>query len=574
MIVGRFFWMSWVRGCLVIAGLFGFPFFLCAQVLNSGTPYYEEQLRRLDLAGQLAKDLSFLIRPLDFRKIELMEKDSLSGEFSFFSRLEAKNQFQVLPVQLSYRFNPDNKNVFGDRLMVPAAGHQVYLSTGFYAKIGLLNIQFQPEFVAAENKSYEGFSDQFSPAVTYARFIYWNYGDYPERFGEGAYTKFWWGQSKIGLSGKYVEFYAGTQNIAWGPGQFNGLIFSNNAPGFPHLSLNTVNPVKTFVGSFEAQVIAGKLMNSFEDPSQNQRLNDAYFIPFESDWRYVNGFTLTFQPKWINGFYLGLNRTFQVNNNLMGDSFRDYFPIFEIFQKENFFENGNSLLYDQRGTDQQVSVFSRIVSRKAKAEIYFEFGRRDHSFNWREFILNPEHARAYLLGFQKLIRLDSKSKYLQFRGEIVHQQESVNRYIRYLGFGGNLTWHTHGTARGFTNFGQALGVGVGVGSNNQILEISIVDTNSKAGVLFSRLENNQDFFYRAFGQLDNKRPWVDFGLGFIYDRKWPAFTLSSRVDLISSQNSQWESYTKPEPALKTSSVSFTGMAQLNLIYHLSNKSKN
>jgi hypothetical protein len=540
-----------------------------AQVLSSGTPFYEEQLRRLDLTGSLDKELSFLIRPIDFRKIAVSQKDSLRGEFYFRSSTEKKKQFTVLPVQFSYRYNPDNLNAYGDRLMVPTAGHQTYVTAGFYSRFGIVNLQFQPEFVFAENRVYDGFPEYFNPSVTYTRFIYWNYGDYPERFGEKSYKKFWWGQSKIALTGKHVELYAGTQNIAWGPGQFNSLIFSNNAPGFPHLSINTVNPLKTFLGSFEAQIIAGRLMNSFEPPSQHPDQNQQYFIPFESDWRYLNGFTLSYQPKWLEGFYFGLNRTFQVNNNLMGDTFMDYFPIFEIFQKEDFFKDGNSSEYDAKGTDQQVSIFSRIVSRKAKAELYFEFGRRDHAYNWRDFILSPDHARAYLLGFQKLISLDSRYRFLQFRGEIVHQQESVNRYMRYLGTGGNLTWHTHGTARGFTNFGQALGVGTGVGSNSQILEVSIVDDKSKTGLLLSRLENNQDFFYRAFGQIENGRPWIDFGLGLIYDRKWSALTLSSKLDLVMSNNFQWESYLKPNSNMKTSSHSFRGMLQVNLIYTIS-----
>jgi len=542
---------------------------LSAQILNSGTPFYEEQLRRMDISGQLDTGLSFLMRPIDFRKIVFSEKDSMRSQFYFRPKIEREKQFTIVPAQISYRLNPDNVNVFGDRLMAPVAGHQAYVSAGFYARVGILNLQFQPEFVFAENRPYEGFPQEFSPSVTYTRFIYWNYGDFPERFGDQVYKKFWWGQSKIALTGKHIELYGGTQNISWGPGQFNSLIFSNNAPGFPHLSFNTVNPIKTIIGSFEGQILIGRLENSFEEPSQNPQQNERYFLPFESDWRYLNGFTFSYQPKWLRGFYMGLNRTFQVNNNLMGDSFKDYFPIFEIFQKEEFFQNGNSVIYDAKGTDQQVSIFSRIVSRKAKAEIYFEYGRRDHSYNWREFVLNPEHARAYLIGFQKLVSLGSKGRFLQFRGEIVHQQESINRIIRYLGTGGNLTWHTHGIARGFTNFGQALGVGTGVGSNSQILEVSRVSDDSKVGVTLSRLENNQDFFYRAFGLIENPKPWIDFGLGLIYDKRWSAFTLSTKLDLVSSSNFQWKSYLTPDSSFKRSSYTFHGMLQLNLIYSIS-----
>src|SRR5690606_28169693 len=94
-------------------------------------------------------------------------------------------------------------------------------------------------------------------------------------------------------------------------------------------------------------------------------------------------------------------------------------------------ENDNSVDYDGRAQDQQVSISIRYFNPKAHAELYLEYGRRDHSYDWRDFILNPEHARAYLFGFSKLIKSDQKNTYYQIRGEIVHQQEAVNRYIRY-----------------------------------------------------------------------------------------------------------------------------------------------
>lgn len=555
------------RGRVLAIVIFGFifPTILPAQILNSGTPYYEELVRRLDLTGKLEHDLSFLVRPIDFRKIVFTEYDSLLKE-GYLSKLQERKHFKLIPAQISYRYNPSNVNYFGDRLMVPTAGHQGYFSTGFFAKFGILNLQFQPEFVVSENRAFEGFPQSFSPEVTFTRFIYWNNGDYPERFGDDVYSKFWWGQSKISLTGKFVELYAGTQNIAWGPGQFNSLIFSANAPGFPHISLNTVNPLKTFLGSFEGQIIMGRLENSFLEPSQISQQNEEYFIPFESDWRYLNAFTFSYNPKWLNGFYLGINRTFQVNNTLMGDTFGDYFPIFEVFLKEEFFENGNTVIYDDKGTDQQISIFSRIVSRKALAEIYFEFGRRDHAYNWREFIINPEHARAYLVGFQKLIKLNSPSQFLQIRGEMVKQQESVNRYIRYIGLGGNLTWQTHGKARGFTNFGQALGVGTGVGSNSQIIEFSIVNNKNKTGILFSRLENHQDFFYRAFGQNQEKRPWVDYSMAFIWDHQWEKLVITSTTQIVKGVNYQWQSSANSTLDFPSGYNKLSFSSSINLIY--------
>ena len=538
-----------------------------AQVLNAGQPFYEELIRRMDIAGELESDLSFLLRPIDLRKINSDRIDSILGGKTIYRKLKNKNGFSLVPFQTSFRYNPSNLGTYGDRIMVPTAGFQTSLSAGFFVKIGILNVQFQPEAVFAQNSPFEGFPDGFDALTTTKRFIYWNFGDYPERFGEGGYRKFWWGQSKISLTGNHIEIYAGTQNIHWGPGQFNSLIIGNNAPGFAHLSINTVKPLKTFLGFFETQIIIGRLENSFFAPTQNKGLNDQFYIPVESDWRYLNGFSLVYNPKWTPGFYLGVNRTFQVNNNLMGNTLADYFPIFQFFQKQKIFENGNSITYDNLGNDQQVSIFTRLVARKAKAEFYFEYGRRDHSFNWREFILNPEHARAYLIGFQKLVSLEAPFTYIQVRAEMVQQQESVNRYIRYPGLGGNLTWHTHGIARGFSNEGQALGVGIGTGSNSQLMEVAYVNATSKLGVLFSRVENNQDFYEKAFGQKEQKNPWIDFGLSLLADKSWDKFTLLSKLSLVSSDNKQWKSFLKPDKSFTNPKSSFNTMIQVDLLIH-------
>ncbi|WP_233755134.1 capsule assembly Wzi family protein [Algoriphagus sp. AGSA1] len=457
---------------------------------------------------------------------------------------------------------------WGDGPMIPNVGFQNYITTGFFAQLKFLKIQFQPEFVFAQNSPYQGFPDTYSQTITRDRFFYWNNGDYPERFGKESYKKFWWGQSKVSLNLGPVELAASSQNIWWGPGQFNALTISNNAQGFPHLSLNTSRPLKTFLGNFEAQIIMGRLESSGLEPSQFDSLNSKYFEKLSNDWRYLNGFSFSYQPKWIPGLFMGMTRTFQQYSEDKGDSFSDYFPVFEFLTKQKLYDEGNVLEYDQKGQDQQISIFGRYLFSKAHAEFYFEFGRRDHSYNWREFILNPEHARAYILGFQKLFPIQKSETYLQIRGEITQQQESVNRYIRYVGLDGNQTWHTHGRARGFANYGQALGVGSGVGSNVQTLEISQISGFNKRGILLERLANNQDFYYRAFGQNPLVKPWVDLSLGFLWDQQWNNLILSGKVQFIKSYNYQWIQQTSGPADLHKGYNPFAFYGTLNLIYRI------
>ena len=547
-----------------------------SQTIPAGSPVLEEALRRKQLLGELDSSISFNLRPL--RLNFLTEEAAYEEEYDFFKeghqlgviqRKLPKVGFAVLPLQNTIQFNSGRPYGWGNGMMIPNVGGQNHTTAGISLKYHFLNIQFQPELLWAQNRSWDGFPSDFSNAITRYRFSSWNYGDHPERFGRGAYSKIGWGQSKISLSAGAFEIGASTENIWWGPGQFNALIFSNNARGFKHLTLNTTRPAKTFLGSFEGQLLIGRLEPSGFEPSQHAQLNETYFRDLSTDWRYLNGFTVSYQPKWIPGLTMGLNRTFQQYNDSRGNTFGDWFPVFEVFTKESLFEDGHTVDYDSRGQDQQVAMFGRYVLPQAKAEFYFEYGRRDHALNWREFTLNPDHARAYILGFGKLFALPATEKLIQVRAEMTQQQESVNRYVRYLGTTGGASWHTHSRVRGFTHYGESLGVGIGTGGSNvQTVEVALIDQLNKFGIRLERLANHQDFYYKAFGQQQERQPWVDLSLGFLVDYQVERLVISTKLQLINSRNYQWQLDPKSTSSFPIGEKKLSILAQAHFIYLL------
>lgn len=480
--------------------------------------------------------------------------------------------YKVLPVYFTTKIDEKRPYVGGEYGVIPARGMQGFLSTGIQARFSILHIQFQPEIVVAQNLPFQGFPDTYRSTTNASRFLYWNFGDMPERFGNGMHRKAYLGQSSISLRYGAFELGAGTKNFWWGPGQWNSLIFSNNAPGFPHISLNSIKPAKTFLGSFEGQVIIGRLESSNQAPTQIESLNDRFFRPLNPDWRYLNGMLVSYSPKWIPALSLGYARTFQYYNADRPKDFFGWLPIFEPMAKENFFVAGNSVEYDGRRQSQQIVVFGRFQFVKSKAEIYFQFGRRDHALNWREFLLNPEHARAFQLGFLKLHALPKTTKYLQVRGEITHQQESVNRILRY-GKQGGISWHTHSQLRGFTNYGQPMGVGIGTGSNVQTLEVAVVEDWNKVGLLLERLENNQDFYYRAFGQQQERNPWVDWSAALLWNTSYKDLFLSARLQGTYARNYQWGLSETSTPEFPVSKDLFSVHSQFNVIYFIKSKNK-
>uniref|UniRef100_UPI004047764D capsule assembly Wzi family protein n=1 Tax=Algoriphagus sp. TaxID=1872435 RepID=UPI004047764D len=462
----------------------------------------------------------------------ILEKDSTR----FFSP-----EVKLLPLSLGSQLGSGNPYPEGGRFL-QAKGYQQLFSLGIYGSFGPLSIQFQPEFLYALNRNY-------NPGISKENKI-----EFVEIFGEGAYSKLISGQSSIRLNYGSFSLGASTENIWWGPGQYNSLLFSNNAFGFKHLTLNTQKPAKTFLGSFEGQLILGKLEN---------------FAPFirdgKEDWRYVNGITFSYQPKWIPGLFLGASRVFQQYSSYNDQSFAYYFPLFEPFQKIKLIDPNspdfNSTDYDNRLQSQQLTGFARLVIPKAKAEVYFEYGRRDHAVDWREFIMNPEHARAYLFGFKKLIALSNES-FFEVNGEVLQQQESINILIR----DGGASWAAHNILQGFTHQGQLLGPGVGPSSNVQTLETSWVKGVKKLGIRWERLNRHQDVYIRRFNNPSENGRWVDYSARILANWQFDNLLVSTTTNFVFTLNNQWNVSETSTSTFPKGKNSFMVVGQVNLIY--------
>src|SRR5690606_35894622 len=134
---------------------------------------------------------------------------------------------------------------------------------------------------------------------------------------------------------------------------------------------------------------------------------------------------------------------------------------------------------------------------------------------------------------------------------------------------GGASWHTHSRARGFTHYGESLGVGIGSGGSNvQTLEVSLIDKLNKYGIRIERLVNHQDFYYRAFGQQKERRPWVDLSLGFLVDYQWKRVMVSSKLQLINGQNYQWQLAPNSTASFPLKKNKFSVLAQTHIIFLL------
>jgi hypothetical protein len=512
------FWQSMVR----------------AQTLEVGTPVLEEVRRTNQLRGIKSSEISFTIRPIN----NLNGNDSLKSiidssilSTSTFVLFTKKATFKLLPVSVNQQYNTHHPFGWNDGAMIQAKGYQTKISAGFFSKFGHFSIQVKPEFVYAQNKEFSTFPKQHNDTAWKSYYSVLNSIDNPEKFGSGWYVKLFPGQSSARLTFGKLSFGLSTENIWWGPGIRNSIIMSNNAPGFPHATFNSATPVATPVGFFEWQIIAGKLYNSNIIPSDTNRTfnNQKLFNSKDKSSRYLNGMVVTWQPKWTPGFYVGFTRMFhRYQTDLKKIS--DYLPIMESFFKYNTPDEE-----DELRKDQMLSLFFRWILKKEQAEIYAEFGRNDHAQNVNDFLLEPEHSRAYLIGMKKIFET-FKRKHLELSFEITQLQLPQTKIVR-----AQNSWYSHHQIlQGYTNFGQVLGAGIGPGGNSQTLGLRWLKGIESFGLSFDRVVHNNDFYFDAFGaRSDFGSHWIDLAL--TANKNWvrKPFVYQANLSLVRSLNYQW-----------------------------------
>lgn len=510
-----------------------------AQSLPTGMHVLEDVYRREQLLGNVDSTVSFTVRPLftgldkGYRGLAADTPDR-RGFTKWASALAPtdRSYLQLLPATLLQQYNSRIPYGWNDGSMIPAAGYQTQLSLGVYGRYGPLSIQLKPELVSAQNKPFEGLPTDYHNIV-WAKYYdnYFNVSDIPERFGDEAYSRLFWGQSSIRLNFDPVSIGISTENLYWGPGVRSSLLMSNNAPGFKHITLNTTRPVSTPIGSFEAQMVAGQLENSGFQPPEINRLFEGrtLYVPKREERRYLSGFVLTYSPKGVPGLFIGASRTSQVYEKEAGSKPGDFIPLLQPFERKE----------DSGAREYMSSLFFRWVWKEANAEIYGEYGHNSPR-GFKEFLVEPDHTAAYLIGLRKLVPINKrKGEYLQAGIELTELQQTILPAL-----GG---WYTNSKIRqGYTNQGQVMGAGIGPGSNLQSLNIGWVKGIKRAGFQVERYLHNNDLYYQIFipsGEF--AKHWVDMSYSLYADWDYKNLLVSVNGSMIRTLNYNYVLYYPP-----------------------------
>ena len=511
---------------------------LNAQSISSNLTQIQDFYRREQLRGNLEEFWSFNYKPIPL-KLEVENNSALINLIND-STIDSGIILNILPIENSIIINTGIPYRGGEGALIPSKGIQNLVSGGVYFKYGKVSVQINPQKQYAQNLHFKEYPD--NPITQYFSILRRDLRgtEKPVRFTEQPILRILPGNSNLLFH--FGSFATGisTENIWWGPGQFNGLHISDNANGFFHGTFRTTKPAKTFLGNFEGQYFMGRL-DGYGGPyfSDSTALN---LLPIkeEESYRYFTGLSLSYNPKWIKGLFFGFSRTFQVYREDMDRNLRAWFPLFDPLPKQGTGVIENILLRE----DQHFSVFTRYLIPKAKTEFYFEYIRNDHSLNWRDLILNPEHSRAFLVGLSKAVE-QSNGSFWYIRSEYAHTQAPINNIVRPGGDGVGVYYNGQ-VDQGLTHRGEVLGSSIGQSGNQLTLEIRKTHGFNSLGFTLERIEREKNFYTNLIYRGQNAEPWVDLSMGVFGERVFNKLIISADFRMISTKNHLWI----PEPDAK------------------------
>lgn len=470
----------------------------------------DEQIRNLQLLNKIPSDQSLTIRPYHtdtkFNYAKILSLIDSNIQYNGLLYQSRGNSISLLPINLSQKLNTDHPYGWNDGAMSYSKGYQMQVGAGIFASFGNLKVQLRPEFVKTASGQYE--TNESWGLVT------------------NGLSKILPGQSSVRYDLGKVSLSASTQNLWWGPGIYNSMLMSNNAPGFFHYSFATNRPLKTFLGNFQFQIISATLK---QDSSQGFEHRNLKKLNLQNRDRAYNALSFTFQPVIMKNITFGLTRAFQnlAENNIAG-FVPKYLPVLGSFF--------GSAYNDTINRDQILSFNTRWVFPKNHAEVYLEFGYNDAKDNFRDLMLDMSHSSGYLFGFKKLSYLN-KLDYLDFGAEVIRMAQTPSYLMRNAG-----NFYEHGRmTEGYTHKNQILGAGSGFGNNMQTVNLSFNRGWNKYGLVFNHIVQNPTQI--VTGSIENlglrTTKWEDFSYGIQSRYRYRNILFSANLEYVNSKNYLW-----------------------------------
>ncbi len=390
-----------------------------------------------------------------------------------------KNGVFLLDPLIKTSLNTGYARSYNDGAVWKGKGLTSELHGGVMIKKGAISLVLHPVAYHSQNKSFK-YPDTLSSINQFA-YPFSPYIDWVHRYGNSSFTQIHLGQSELKLETHKFFASVGTQNYSLGPSVFNPILLSTQAGGFPHLRIGikpTYLTKKHKIAKIDASLIYGLLKESayFDNNSIN-------------DQRYFNGIFIALSPSVIPSLTLGFNRVLHKQTQY----FQTQDLISPIIVLDNGVLNGDTLAPND-SFDQMASFSLEWRFPSVDFRTYLEFAKTDFTSDGggiRPTLVEPEHTRAYTIGFEKSFPTKGKTSV-----DLIY--EHTNLSIGHRGWRPTPPYYTHDVNRqGYTHDGQIIGAGIGTGGNSDQLVLELERENFSVSLLLQRIENNRDYFVNA-----------------------------------------------------------------------------
>ncbi len=451
-----------------------------------------------------------------------------SIQSSLYSR-KRKKFIQNFYIGYDYVNNSLLPQNWNDGNMYPARGWQERYTVGLQLKLGIIDINLQPEWLKVQNipqQYYPGNPEDGNFMPKYFGSVA-NVIDNFRQFGTKKIDTFSMGQSRLGLKLGPIGVGYSNQNNWWGPGIRNSLVFTNNASGFKHLYLSTNKPIMSFIGNFEFSAITGLLdTNWYQDPDipLMRSIWSGGIAKKNLDQRKIDAITINWRPKGIPNLYLGYAYSRQYYKHQDQPNGQTYSFYSKDFSKVEL----GSLLF-------------RFLLPKDNAEFYGEIGIPNKApWPWKFFDKNPK--TGFVFGISKIEKFKSKNSFIRLNVEFTQLQLNNPKDLFYPAnaFVGGLpnSWYTNEKIKqGYTNQGQILGAAIGPGSNSQTINLSYHFKFNSIGLILERISQNNDFFSVVY--FSGKNGQVYPGIGQVwgyYNKYWVDINSKVYIQIMPIKN--------------------------------------
>ena len=384
----------------------------------------------------------------------------------------------LTPTRLHSAYNSSFPRDYNNGMLWAGRGVSWQLGAGGEARWRWFSGALAPELAWQQNADFE---TQNVIAAGHSRFIYPGIApliDWPQRFGEEAFWTVEPGQSYVRADAFGAAIGVSAENLWWGPAVQYPILLGSTAAGFPHVFAGTSEALATPIGSFDAELIWGRLVESdhFDDDAGNDR-------------RQIAGLRLEYAPRWVPGLTVGFARIANASESAEGLDLSDVLRGILQGPLANRFGQvpGNSI----------AGVTARLVLPRSGLEIYVDWARDDQSLDVYDLLAQPEHSRGYALGMQKVIVFPESWLLLYGEHATVETSAATFRSGR-----GETSFYAHGIVRqGHTHRGQLLAAGFGPGSDGQRVGGDLFTRRGMIGGYVERIGHDDNAYYRTWSPL-------------------------------------------------------------------------